>query len=134
MPIQSTFSSSEPSRAAHRDEGVAPAVEPAKANDGRIAPDVVRASLPTHESTNRVGLRILRLPELMRRVGLQRSSIYARLSPKSKYYDARFPRPVLLHAARGTSSCHLRRRSAVGWIEAEVDQYLLCLRAVATQG
>ena len=50
--------------------------------------------------------RFLRLPEVMERTGLSRSTIYVRLA------EGRFPRPVALGAR------------AVGWIEAEVDEWV----------
>jgi prophage regulatory protein len=51
-------------------------------------------------------LRILRLPEVMRRTGLRRDSIY-RLG-----HDGAFPRPVKIS------------ERATGWIEAEVDAFV----------
>ena len=51
-------------------------------------------------------VRFLRLPEVMARTGLSRSTIYVRLD------HGRFPRPVSLGAR------------AVGWIEAEVDEWM----------
>ena len=51
-------------------------------------------------------VRILRLPEVLARTGLSRSTIYVRLD------QGRFPRPVSLGAR------------AVGWIEAEVDEWI----------
>ncbi len=53
-----------------------------------------------------VGVRILRLPEVQRRTGLSRSTIYVRLD------QGRFPKPVSLGAR------------AVGWIESEVDEWI----------
>ena len=50
--------------------------------------------------------RIVRLPEVMARTGLSRSTIYVRLA------DGAFPKPVQLGAR------------AVGWIEAEVDEWI----------
>ncbi len=50
--------------------------------------------------------RFLRLPEVLERTGLSRSTIYVRLANGS------FPRPVPLGAR------------AVGWIEAEVDEWV----------
>lgn len=49
---------------------------------------------------------ILRLPAVMTRTGLSRSSIYLRLTQKA------FPRPIALGGR------------AVGWIEQEVDEWL----------
>jgi len=50
--------------------------------------------------------RFLRLPEVLARTGLSRSTIYVRLD------QGRFPRPVSLGAR------------AVGWIESEVDEWI----------
>lgn len=49
---------------------------------------------------------ILRLPEVKARTGLSRSTIYARIA------EDRFPKPVSLGGR------------AVGWIDAEVQQWL----------
>ena len=51
-------------------------------------------------------VRFLRLPEVVARTGLSRSTIYVRLD------QGRFPRPVSLGGR------------AVGWIEAEVDEWM----------
>ena len=51
-------------------------------------------------------VRFLRLPEVQRRTGLSRSTIYVRVE------EGRFPRPV----ARGGR--------AGGWIESEVDEWI----------
>ncbi len=50
--------------------------------------------------------RFLRLPEVMERTGLSRSTIYVRVAA------GRFPQPVALGGR------------AVGWIEAEVDEWV----------
>ncbi|MDH5763353.1 MAG: AlpA family transcriptional regulator [Nitrospinota bacterium] len=50
--------------------------------------------------------RILRLPEVMARTGLSRSTIYLHISQDN------FPKPVNLGAR------------AVGWIEAEINDWL----------
>ena len=50
--------------------------------------------------------RFLRLPEVLARTGLSRSTIYVRLD------QGRFPRPVSLGGR------------AVGWIEVEVDEWI----------
>ena len=70
-------------------------------------------SLTGKESPVRV--RILRLPEVLRRTGLSRSTIYVRLD------QGRFPRPVSLGAR------------AVGWIDVEVDEWIR-ERIVASRG
>ena len=51
-------------------------------------------------------VRFLRLPEVLARTGLSRSTICVRLE------QGRFPRPVSLGAR------------AVGWIESEVDEWM----------
>ena len=51
--------------------------------------------------------RILRLPEVMTRTGLSRSTIYLRIS------QGTFPKPVSL----GTR--------AVGWVESEIDEWVI---------
>ncbi len=58
------------------------------------------------EQETRKQVRFLRLPEVLARTGLSRSTIYVRLD------QGRFPRPVSL-GARG-----------VGWIESEVDEWM----------
>ena len=50
--------------------------------------------------------RFLRLPEVLARTGLSRSTIYVRLD------QGHFPRPVSLGAR------------AVGWIESEVEEWI----------
>jgi prophage regulatory protein len=52
--------------------------------------------------------RILRLPNVLDRTGLSRSTVYQRVT------EGRFPRPVSLGAR------------AVGWIEAEVEEWIAC--------
>ncbi len=60
---------------------------------------------PNSERTN-PPIRFLRLPDVLERTGLSRSTIYVRLA------EGRFPRPVALGGR------------AVGWIEAEVDEWV----------
>jgi prophage regulatory protein len=50
--------------------------------------------------------RILRLPNVLDRIGLSRSTVYQRVT------EGRFPRPVSLGAR------------AVGWIETEVEEWI----------
>ena len=58
------------------------------------------------ERETRAPVRILRLPEVLARTGLSRSTIYVRVD------QGRFPKPVSLGAR------------AVGWIESEVDRWI----------
>lgn len=53
-----------------------------------------------------VSMRILRLPIVLDRTGLSRSTIYQRVS------EGRFPKPVSL----GTR--------AVGWVESDVEEWI----------
>lgn len=62
-------------------------------------------------------LRIIRLPELIALTGLSRSSIYNRLNPKSRHFDADFPPRINL--TRGGA-----RSGAVGWRFADVKRWL----------
>ncbi|EPN3276514.1 helix-turn-helix transcriptional regulator [Escherichia coli] len=57
-------------------------------------------------------LRILRMAELTAILGISRSSIYEKLNPKSRYYDAEFPKPVRLGAA------------SVGWRSTAIDEWI----------
>lgn len=61
--------------------------------------------------------RLLRRHQLEERIALSCSSIYARLDPNSPYYDPDFPRPIKLGNGCG-------RRSAVAWVEDEVNSYI----------
>ena len=58
------------------------------------------------EQEKRRQVRFLRLPEVLARTGLSRSTIYVRLD------QGRFPRPVSLGGR------------AVGWIESEVQEWI----------
>ncbi len=60
----------------------------------------------TMERRTKAPTRFLRLPEVMARTGLSRSTIYVRLAAGC------FPQPVSLGGR------------AVGWIEAEVDEWV----------
>ena len=58
-----------------------------------------------------------RLPAVQQLTGLSRSSLYARMSPKSAYFDATFPRPFPLFGSGQT-------RGAKGWRLIEVLSWL----------
>ncbi len=65
---------------------------------------------------NQSALTIIRRKQVEARTGLSRSSIYARLRHNPKRpgdYDPTFPKPISVGA------------KAVGWIEAEVDAWLV---------
>jgi prophage regulatory protein len=64
---------------------------------------------------NQTALTILRRKQVEARTGLSRSSIYARLRQNPKRpgdYDPTFPKPISVGA------------KAVGWIEAEIEEWL----------
>lgn len=56
--------------------------------------------------------RIIRMRQLMLRIGLGRSTIYDRINKNSPRYDKDFPKPIKIGV------------SAVGWIESEVDEWI----------
>ncbi|MBA3034161.1 MAG: AlpA family phage regulatory protein [Gammaproteobacteria bacterium] len=61
-------------------------------------------------------IRILRRKQVEARIGLSRSSIYARLRHNPKRpsdFDPTFPKPISIGA------------KAIGWIEAEVEAWLV---------
>ncbi|PRD33242.1 UNVERIFIED_CONTAM: alpA [Trichonephila clavipes] len=62
-------------------------------------------------SENRTN-QIIRINKLKQMIGLSRSSVYDKMNPKSKRYDASFPRPIKLSI------------SAVGWFEQDIIDWL----------
>lgn len=64
----------------------------------------------------KTALRILRRNQVEDRTGLSRSTIYARLNPKSHCYDLTFPKPVEL-------GCGMKN-PPVGWVESEIDAWI----------
>lgn len=55
---------------------------------------------------------IIRLKELVKTVGISRSTIYEMLKPSSKRYDSSFPTPVKLS------------KSAIGWRRSDIEKWL----------
>lgn len=62
-----------------------------------------------------VTICVLRLSVVAKRTGLSRSTLYGLMDPKSKYYDATFPKRIYLTARVG---------GAVGFIESEVNRWI----------
>ncbi|MBS3049223.1 AlpA family transcriptional regulator [Enterobacter mori] len=62
---------------------------------------------------NTPNIKILRLPAVVTKIGIARSTIYDWINPKSPRYDATFPKQRRL----GLQS--------VGWLESEIDEWLL---------
>lgn len=58
-------------------------------------------------------VKILRMRAVAAKLGIARSTIYDWLNPKSNRYDATFPKQRRLG------------QQSVGWLEAELDQWLL---------
>ncbi|CDG55165.1 MULTISPECIES: helix-turn-helix transcriptional regulator [Halomonadaceae] len=58
-------------------------------------------------------ITVLRMKQLAPKLGISRSGIYEKINPDSPYYDPTFPRPFKLG------------KSAVGWYESEVNQWLM---------
>ncbi len=61
--------------------------------------------------------RILRRKQIEEAFGISRSTIYARLDPKSKQYDPDFPKPFPLSKTSGGTG-------AIGWLESECQAYI----------
>lgn len=62
-------------------------------------------------NTSIATIQMLRLPELIKLIGLSRSSIYDRLNPRSKRYDPDFPKPIKLNRASR-------------WLLSEVEEWI----------
>lgn len=58
-------------------------------------------------------IKILRVRDVVRKLGIARATIYDWLNPKSPRYDATFPKQRRL----GMQS--------VGWLESEIDEWVL---------
>lgn len=63
--------------------------------------------------SNDRALKILRMRQLVEKLGISRSSIYAKINPRMPQYDPTFPLPITLGAR------------SKGWSELDVDRWLL---------
>jgi len=79
------------------------------------------AAIRSPEGRPKRATRLLRMRELEKRIGLKKSSIYARLSKTSKYRDDTFPRPASLTPNSGPTC---RRKAAIAFSEDEVEIWL----------
>ena len=59
--------------------------------------------------------KIIRRPEVQKKIGLGHTALFERLNPKSPQYDATFPKPIKL----GDSD-----NSPLGWLESEVEAWI----------
>lgn len=57
--------------------------------------------------------RLIRIKEVINRVGIGRSTIYDWMNPKSPRFDTTFPKPVKL----GSNS--------IAWLEHDIDSWIL---------
>ncbi|MCW9689103.1 helix-turn-helix transcriptional regulator [Proteus terrae] len=62
---------------------------------------------------NQSNIIILRLPTVIERIGIGRSTIYDWINPTSPRYDPTFPKQKKLG------------KQSVGWIESEINNWLL---------
>lgn len=58
---------------------------------------------------------VIRMPQLIKMVGLSRSMIYLKINEKSNYFDLNFPKPVRLG------------QKAIGWLLSDVYIYIRSL-------
>lgn len=68
------------------------------------------------ESTESSNNKIIRLKQVIVLTGLSRSTIYDRMDPKSKRYDANFPKSIRLGS--------VSKIGAVGWLESEIQAWI----------
>jgi prophage regulatory protein len=57
--------------------------------------------------------KLLRLPDLLKKLGVSRSTVYSWLKEGSTFYRSDFPRP-----------CHLGMARAIFWRESEIDDWI----------
>lgn len=62
---------------------------------------------------NTSNIRILRLPAVIKQIGIARSTLYDWVNPKSPRYDPSFPKQRKLG------------KQSVGWVESELNEWLL---------
>jgi len=68
------------------------------------------ASSGVHTMNNTI--KVLRIKDLINKIGIGRSTIYDWLNPQSPRFNATFPRPMKIGL------------SAIGWLEHEVDAWI----------
>lgn len=61
--------------------------------------------------------RIIRLKQVIALTGLSRSTIYERMNPKSRRYDATFPKAIKLSSSTLQSG-------AIGWEERAIERWI----------
>lgn len=63
-------------------------------------------------------VKVLRIPDVVNKIGIAKSTIYDWLNAKSPRHDPDFPKPYPLG------------RQSVGWLESELDEWILQRRPV----
>lgn len=71
------------------------------------------------KTTSATPPRLLRRKQIEELFGISRSTIYARLDPKSKQHDPLFPTPIHLSA------------KAIAWVDSECHAYIAHLVAAS---
>lgn len=66
----------------------------------------------TQKPQGAIAHRLLRRKQVEQSLGLSRSTIYARLDPRSRHYDPDFPKPIKLGA------------TSIAFVESEVQDYI----------
>ena len=67
----------------------------------------MNTSMPTNP------IRLIRIKEVIERVGIGRSTIYDWMNPRSPRFDSTFPKPIKL----GSNS--------IAWLEYDIDSWIL---------
>ncbi|WP_198118793.1 helix-turn-helix transcriptional regulator [Massilia rhizosphaerae] len=70
--------------------------------------------------------KVLRVKHMKEKLAMSVASLYNKMNPRSKYYDASFPRPIRLSASPGPGG-------AIGWLESDVDAWLESRQHTATK-
>lgn len=79
---------------------------------GKIQATPTTRRRPMTQIDQKPALRVLRLPAVLARTGLSRSTVFAKLNLLHQSFDPSFPKRIRLG---------LR---AVGWIESELDDWI----------
>ena len=83
---------------------------------GQTSADFV-ALTPWTPTPSAAAIVILRLPQLLQKIGICRSKVYLLLDASSKYYDHDFPKPIRL----GLRSVGWNLTEVEGWLQAQLN-------------
>lgn len=73
--------------------------------------------LPLHTTPHMPPVRIIRMKEFVKKSSLSKSTLCDRMNKRSKKFDDSMPRRIPLSSTRG--------KGAVGYLESEVDNWIL---------